>query len=559
MLPSRFSFTVAPQRAVGWFDGVRAALAAGRFGEAIETMQKAAAAEPDDASIQNELGHAQLLAGQFEAAAGSLRRAVALDPGSETAHLRLGVALSKLGDDASAAKAFEQATTLEALQAETHYQRGLEHEDQGRPQPALASFRRAAATATHVDLLEMAEARALSLEGREEDAAPLLRAVLRRQPTNIRALALLGDILAGLGLFEEAERCFENSLALRPAAVETFYNIVRCRRITTDDAGLIERMDAALHMSGLSDLQRSSLQLARGKALEDLGRYGKAMAAFDDASEARARAAPFDLREFVRLVDSLITRFDAAALSRTYDGSSADPTPTFVLGMPRSGTTVCEHVLCSHPDVASRGELHFWTTFGPALAATGQRRLEGSFGEEAARYLEYLRGFVGPAARVIDKTPWNFLWIGLIHIIFPRATMIHCRRRPIDTAISIHQTAFAPGLDLPTGGSDLVGYFRQYQRLMAHWRAVLPPGRMLEVDYETLTASPEREIRRIIAHAGLEWNDACLRPQDSRRMVRTPSRWQVRQPINPSSVDRWRRYEPHLGALAALRDTPSLD
>jgi tetratricopeptide (TPR) repeat protein len=540
-------------------DGVRRALSGGRFDEAIETLSKAAAAEPENASIHNELGHAQLLAGRPAAAEESLRRAVALDPHSETAQLRLGVALSKLGDNAGAAKAFERATALEASRAEDHYKLGLQHEEHGRLQPALDSFRRAAATASQVDLREMAEARALVLEGREEAAEPLLRAVLSRQAANAPALELLGAILAGLGRFEEAERCFAGSLALRPAKVETFYNIVHCRRITARDGDLLGRMDSALQLPGLTDLQRSPLQLARGKALEDLGRYGEAMAAFDDASEARARVAPFDLQQFARSVNSLIQRFDARTLSRNYAGASGDPTPVFILGMPRSGTTLCEHVLCSHPRAASRGELHFWTMRGPTLAATGSRSLEGSFvGDVAAQYLPYLRGFVGEAARIVDKTPWNFLWIGLIHIVFPRATIIHCRRQPLDTAISIHQTAFAPGLSLPTGGDELVGYFQQYQRLMAHWRVVLPPGRMLEVDYETLTASPEGEIRRIVAHAGLDWNAACLRPQESRRMVRTPSRWQVRQPIHGGSVDRWRRYEPYLGALAALRDAPSL-
>ena len=160
--------------------------------------------------------------------------------------------------------------------------------------------------------------------------------------------------------------------------------------------------------------------------------------------------------------------------------------------------------------------------------------------------------------RIVDKTPLNFLWIGLIHIIFPRAAIIHCRRRPIDTAISIHQTGFSPRQRFPTGGEDLVGYYRQYQRLMAHWRAVLPPGRMLEIDYEVLTASPETEIRRIVAHAGLEWNDACLRPQDSARTVRTPSRWQVRQPINAAPADRWLRYEPCRGRLKVLGHAPEL-
>lgn len=485
-----------------------------------------------------------------------MRRAIALDPGLATAHLRLGVALSRLGEGADAARAYEQAVALQPSLAEAHYQLGLLHFDHGRPRLALVCFRRAADAASEINLRQMAEARALALEGREDAAAPLLREVLSRQPRNAPALALLGDILAGLGQFEEARERFEASLTLRPHRVETFYNIVRCQRITAEDGDLIRRMDAALELPGLDDQRRSMLELARGKAFEHLGRYDKAMASFDAAGEARARAVPFDLKRLTRSVDALIARFDGETLALAHAASNADPTPVFVLGMPRSGTTLCEHILASHPDVAGAGELQFWTTHGPPLMGTGPRSLDETFvADTAAFYLRSLRGFSSSAARVVDKTPLNFFWIGLIHIIFPGATIIHCRRRPIDTAISIHQTGFASWQSFPTGGEDLVGFYRQYQRLMAHWRAVLPPGRMLEVDYETLTASPDDEIRRMIAWAGLEWNDACLRPHESSRIVRTPSRWQVRQPINTGSVDRWRRYERYLGPLAPLGAT----
>jgi hypothetical protein len=150
--------------------------------------------------------------------------------------------------------------------------------------------------------------------------------------------------------------------------------------------------------------------------------------------------------------------------------------------------------------------------------------------------------------------PFNFLWAGLIHLAFPRATIIHCRRAAVDTALSIHQTHFHPGLAFPTGGAELAAYFRSYQRLMDHWRSVLPPDRFIEVDYEELTSEPEPVIRRIVAACGLPWNEACLRPERNPRRVNTPSKWQARQPIYRNSVGRWRRYEPWLGPLRELVD-----
>jgi len=161
------------------------------------------------------------------------------------------------------------------------------------------------------------------------------------------------------------------------------------------------------------------------------------------------------------------------------------------------------------------------------------------------------------ATRVTDKMPFNFLWAGMISRAFPRATIIHCRRCAIDTALSIHQTHFHPGFAFPTGGAELVAYFRSYQRLVDHWRSVLPPDRFIEVDYEDLTQAPEPVIRRIIATCGLSWDDACLRPESNPRAVKTPSKWQTRQKIYRSSVARWRRYEPWLGPLRALIDDAS--
>jgi hypothetical protein len=189
---------------------------------------------------------------------------------------------------------------------------------------------------------------------------------------------------------------------------------------------------------------------------------------------------------------------------------------------------------------------------------SGTGETEASFlAKAAADYQGVLRAIAPKAARVTDKMPFNFLWAGLIHVAFPRATIIHCRRQAVDTALSIHQTHFHPGMAFPTGGDELVAYFRDYQRLTEHWRNVLPADRFIEVDYEELTCEPEPEIRRIIAACGLEWHDKCLRPECNPRAVNTPSKWQARQPIYRTSIERWRRYEPWLGPLRALIDDKS--
>ena len=544
--------TASASAADVWLAAARPLMAAGRYAEAIPPMRRAVAARPDHAPTLCDLGRLFVDAGSPAQAVAPLRRAIALDPNMVPAYHLLGIALEMTRDQLGAINALEQATRLRPSLTDAHYRLGVLYEDQRRPADAAASFRRAAKTANLPSARFIAEARSLMLEAREDEAASLLRRALKRDPNNAVALGLLAGLLASRGQFAEAAECYDRALILSPMTAGAHYDLVRCRRITTADEPLLDRMDAALKIEGVNDFELCKLQLARGKAFEDLGRYQDAMTAFDAAAAARGRAARFDLAQFETFADRLIAVFSAETVNAARKTASADRTPVLVLGMPRSGTTLCEQIISSHPGAVGGGELGFWNHRGRALR-DGARSLDDDFVARAAGdCLTLLRSISPTASWVVDKNPWNFYWIGLIHIVFPDAAIIHCRRSPIDTALSIRQTHFSFEKPIPAEGEALVGYFRVYQRLMAHWRDVLPAGRMLEVDYETLTAAPEGEIRRIIAHVGLDWDDACLSPQDNDRIVNTPSRWQVRQPINAESVGRWRRYEPYLGPLAAL-------
>jgi hypothetical protein len=314
-------------------------------------------------------------------------------------------------------------------------------------------------------------------------------------------------------------------------------------------------MEAALATPGLDAAQLLRVHLAIGKVADDLGENGLAMQHFDAADGVRRRATPFDSSTFDTEVDRLIARCTPHLIRRAPELGSTDATPVLILGMPRSGTTLVEQIISMHPEVGAGDELHFWNERGAAWHRSSADGNERSFIANAAKdYLGVLRAIAPKASRVTDKMPFNFLWAGLIHLTFPRAIIIHCRRAAVDTALSIHQTYFHPSLAFPTGGAELVAYFRSYQRLVDHWRRVLPADRFIEVDYEDLTSAPEPAIRRIIGACGLAWRDECLRPESNTRAVKTPSKWQTRQPIYCTSVARWRRYEPWLGALRALVD-----
>lgn len=531
-------------------------LRAGRPGDAIAPLRDAARLEPLNASIQHDLGLACLEAGSVADAAAALQQAVTLEPLYGDAWFRVGIALEKIGDSAGAIAAYDRATQLVPSLAEAWFRAGALVWTLGYRDEAIGCFRRAAATGGTTSFGRLGRARALLTEGRNQEAEEALRQTLRLDPKNAIAHDLLGNLLSEFGRFDEARACFEHAVAIAPRLAGCFYDLVRCGRIASDDHGLLHRMETALRTPGLEAQQRLRLHLAIGKAAEDLGDYAVAMQHFDAADEVRRVATPFDSVAFRTAIDRLIARCTPEWVASMSKLGNSDSTPVLILGMPRSGTTLIEQIVSSHPQVTGGGELHFWNERGAAWHRAVEAADEASFLAGAATdYLGLLRAMASKAARVTDKMPFNFLWAGLIHVAFPRATIIHCRRTPIDTALSIHQTHFHPRVAFPTGGAELVSYFRCYQRLSEHWRRVLPPDRFIEIHYEELTRSPEAVIRRIIAACGLPWNDACLRPECNPRRVDTPSKWQARQQINCNSVGRWRHYESVLGSLRPLLKT----
>jgi Flp pilus assembly protein TadD len=543
-------------------------LSAGRPADAIAPLRDAALLEPFNPIIQHDLGLAYLEVGRVPDAIAALQWAVASNPRYADAYFRLGIALEKLGDIGGAIVAYDRATKLRPSQTEAWFRAGALVYELGHRDEAIGCFRRAAATGGKTSFGRLGKARALLAEDRNQEAEQVLRQTLALDPRNAMAHDLMGNLLSEFGRFDEARESFQRAIAIAPLLAGCYYDLVRCRPVTSEDDGLLQRMEAALATPGLDAAQRLRIQLAIGKAADDLGDYALAMQHFDAADAVRRGSTSFDSAAFSIETDRLIARCTSELIARAPELGTSDRTPVLILGMPRSGTTLVEQIVSMHPEVGAGDELNFWNERGAAWHRSGAEGNETPvvahefpaqefLAKAAADYLGVLRTIAPTAARVTDKMPFNFLWAGLIHVAFPRAIIIHCRRAAVDTALSIHQTHFHPGLAFPTGGDELVAYFRSYRRLTDHWRSVLPADRFLEVDYEELTRAPEPVIRRIIAACGLPWHDACLHPESNPRAVRTPSKWQTRQPIYRTSVARWRRYEPWLGPLRALVDDGS--
>ena len=408
----------------------------------------------------------------------------------------------------------------------------------------------AAATRPGTALSRLAEARLQLDAGRHDDARHTLTALLDAHPGHLEATDTLGSLLADAGDADAAWACYDHVTRASPQYAGSFYDMVRCRTIGTADAALIGRMSEAAARPDLHAEARVKLQLALGKAADDLDDPAEAMRQFGLASQTRGGD---DGQAIQARVARLIDRFDAPHLARAARTGLHDRTPILIVGLPRSGTTLVEQILSCHPDVHPGGELPFWTERGwtepTALADAADADRLARTGTD---YLDLLRGLAPAVPRVTDKMPLNVLHAGLIHLCLPCAVIVSCRRRPIDVALSIHRTYFNRGVGIPTGGPALVAAVRAVERLSVHWRQVLPAAQFHEVAYERLVSEPAAAIAELLAACGLAWHEACMHPERNRRVVRTPSRWQVRQPIAAPPPDAWRRYEPWLGALAAL-------
>ena len=493
----------------------------GRWVEAIRLVAEITRLDPDSAQAHRDLGMTLLSCGRVVEAAFSLRRAVELRPDYADAMVYLVQALEGSGRMAEA--------TLYC-----HKLSRIAHDAADRSYFAV---------------------KALLHEGLSEEAEREAERLLTLAPEHGHTLHRIGMLLADLGKFEDAKAVLIRAIEATPTAFATLAEI---KRMKDEDRGLMSRMEALLDQRDLPAVVRLAIHFGLGKAHDDLAEYGKAIAHYDAGNRLRAMSIRFNRKAYAGEVDRIVRTFTAETLTNLARSlkrpkSSEDEAPVLIVGMPRSGTTLVEQILSSHPAVAAGGELSYWPQRLAAIQTADRGRIGPSRILAAADgYLSLLRALGPTSLRVTDKMPRNYELLWLVRLSLPGARIIHCRRHPVDTCLSNYFTNFASGHDYAWDRGDLAFFYRQYERLMAHWRAVVPSDRFIEVDYEALVADREAETRRLVAFVGLDWDDACLAPERNGRIVKTASKWQARQPVYATSVERWRRYEPWLGELGAL-------
>jgi tetratricopeptide (TPR) repeat protein len=560
----------------------------GRHAEAVANYDQMLQVRPD-AGVLGERAAALMELGRTQEALADAEAALALRPDLVRALIIRGNALRALGRLVEALASYDEVRAIDAREAAAPYNRGLVLADLGRLDEALESFGRAlelrprdarvlhnrgnalralrrwasalrdfdAAVAITPDHAELLNDRANVLKdlGRDQEALAGYDAAIAARADCAEAHDNRGVLLLELGQPDAAAEAIETSIRLAPERVRSYYDLTLARPVKAGDPCLLALEKMAEGAVALSAQERIELNFALAKAYADLEDHEAAFPRLLEANALKRAATGYDEQATLDGLRQAREVFTPALIrSRSGQGHPSEA-PIFVIGMPRSGTSLVEQVLASHPQVFGAGETDLFADAAAQVLkgcdAEGEQLSAGALVALGGRYLDRIQARAPGAARFTDKTLDNARFAGLIHLALPNARIIHVRRDPVDTCVSCFSTLFFGELGFAYDLGELGRYHRAREALMAHWRAALPPQTFLEVRYEALVGDLEGETRRLLAHCALDWSPACLDFHRTQRPVRTASVNQVRQPLYRSSVGRWKAYEQRLGPLLA--------
>ena len=497
--------------------------------EAAAEIYSLIAAKYPAAEIYNNLGALSQRLGRLEAAVSYYDRAIRLKPEYANAHFNRASALKQLNRIAEALAGYDRAIALNPNHAEAHNNRGVLLQGLNRFPEAVADYDRA----------------------------------IGLKPDYVEAHNNRGVALMALGRVSEAQAMFRRALEWQPNFSEALFNLANSHQFADAEMSEVQRLRDSLQRPNLPPEEQEQLLFALGKMHDDRGHYDEAFACFQKANQIRGARVKYNAAAVEQLTADLMTVFSREFLASPSVFASASQAPVFIVGMPRSGTTLLASILSNHPAVAMAGEL---PTLDELARQLPERigKLAGKVGpypqamrqlsalvaaEMVAEYEQRLRRDVGPTVPfVIDKNPLNFRHVGLIRMLFPKAKIFHCTRHPWDTALSNYFQRFPLALDYCFDLGHIAHFEREYARLMAHWRSI-PGLPMLEVSYEDLVSHTEATARKALDFLGLAWEPRCLTPHLNPAPVQTASHWQVRQPIYGHALERWRHYDKYLAEL----------
>ena len=563
----------------------------GELARSIELISRALQRDPDFPEALANLARAQRATGELSAAVENATRAEELDPELAEAPLILSRTLLDLGNAAEAAEAGYRAATLAPESYEAHACLGMALERSEDWPGAVTAFQAALDLQPSRVTMQVELAGALLMAGEHDQAIPHFRAAAERVPNELpphvglaMALENIGDIpgsasacrralelaperadlwalqglnMQALGRFDEATECHSRALALAPGSADELRNLALIGRLARG-APEVSRLEAIIADEAAAAKDRILAGAALGMLLDKAGSYDEAFARFKAANELTrahlgSQGKTFELAEVQGFVSAAIASINRDVVVRTAGKRDPSELPVFVVGMPRSGTSLVEQIAASHPRVHGAGENKDIYDIVERLKAQYPDVHPANWDPTEVRretdaYLDRLRKLGGDVDRVIEKLPDNILYIGYIALLFPHARIIVCRRDLRDVCLSCYFQHFVDPNTWSLDLADCAARAREVERLLTHWRQVIPLP-MLEVQYETLVGDLEGQSRRLIEFLGLEWDPACLAFHETERVVRTLSQWQVRQPLYRTSIGRWHHYRAHIRPL----------
>jgi tetratricopeptide (TPR) repeat protein len=573
----------------GWNNLGIALQETGKFAESRDCLERVVELQPASAEACNNLANTYRRLGRFDLAETYYHRALTLNPNYAQAHSNLAFLLSTQGRFDEAAAAARLAIDLDPRLVDAYLNLADIEMARHRGDASLRALDMLHAFAPRHPAGLIARAKALRQLERLDAALRCAREAVALAPQSADAHHTLAVVLQSFGLTDAALHAYEqavtlpgtanedallgrasllleagrkdDALAAFDAALDAFPDSVRAlasradaRTFTRHDPD-IARLEAFVGEGDTrSRIEHVSARFALGKAYMDIGDGPRAFAHLDEGNRLKRAAFAYDGAATGAWMSRIAQAFTAQRYADLVGSGTASELPVFVLGMPRSGTTLIEQILASHPQVTGAGEL---SALRRTLEAAGSypdhvaAMTRDDLARIGADYLARVTPLAEGRARLVDKMPANFLYAGLIPLILSGARIVHVRRDPVDTCLSCYTKLFGGEQRFTFNQTELGEFYRYYDTLMAHWRTVLPPERFIEVDYEAVIGDVEHEARRLIHFIGLPWDDACLSFHENRRVVRTASVNQVRQPIYTTSKGRWKRYAPHLKPLLA--------
>lgn len=526
----------------------------GQLDEAEQSFRKALDIAPNDGDFHFNLANVLKQRGQLEAAAASYERAIAIGPSPDMLNNQ-GNTLRDLGRLQGAVDAYRRSLQLRHDDAGVHNNLGNTLGEMGEVEEAIACYRRALGIDPRFATAYLNLGTALRQSGRFEAAREAYEQALRIDDEHAATYNNLGQLYMDEGDQDQARTYFRKALALHPELPEAHLNLARSHRFGDADREDVERMESLVARSDFPAEGRVALHFALGKIYDDVSDPEKAFAHYRQGNEIKGQSVAFNPAGYREWIGNLQSVFHEGFFQQRKHLGDPSQLPLFVVGMPRSGTTLVEQILASHPRVHGAGELTIIAQLSEQLAERVGTTLsyphsaalldEKSVPPVARHYLSALRATAPGSTRVTDKTPGNVFHLGLIALLFPNTRIVHCRRDAMDLCFSNYTQLFANGHYYSYDLSSIAHYYKGYERLMDHWRSALPLP-IHEVSYEALLDNPEESCRALLAFCDLPWNERCLEFHKTPRRVQTASQWQVRQPLYQTAKGRWKRYERFL-------------